>query len=143
MSGGGRGQHCTGISKVHFVDDDAASTGSLVHYVVDVVASTDTSSPRCKTVCCDFIIQNTLRSHSHTIIPCPYSHDKRAWRLGPKPARWGLGVYVKWCTYRSPPGHPFSIAHLSTSSSPFSAACSHVSSSHGQWFSRAHFNTSR
>jgi hypothetical protein len=40
-------------------------------------------------------------------------------------------------------GQPFSRAHFSTSRWPPSAAYAHVSSSHGQPFSRAHFSTSR
>jgi hypothetical protein len=40
-------------------------------------------------------------------------------------------------------GQPFSRAHFSTSRWPPLAALAHVSSSHGQPFSRAHFSTSR
>ena len=41
--------------------------------------------------------------------------------------RWGLGVHVKWCAYSSPPGHPCSIAHLSTSScTPSTALLTHL-----------------
>ena len=47
------------------------------------------------------------------------------------------GFIVGWWLY----GAPCSSSHLSTSSTP--AAKAHVLSSHGQWCSRAHFNTSK
>jgi len=53
------------------------------------------------------------------------------------------GAHSKWCSYRSPPGHPCSIAHLKVSSSPYLAADSYASSSHGQSCARAHRKTSK